>query len=173
MDQYFIAIEPPEALSLRLTHVMSQLGDEWPVPHVTVKNPVGLGADLAWLAPARDVVSRCEPLHVVLGPVQTFDTRVLYLAVSCPGLDELHQRLVEACASGSGGIIVDDERPYVAHLTLSRSHLDDAPRVQRWLDDLEHAKPFEVHQLTIFHREPTTHYSAWSHLALSHESSLN
>ena len=167
MDQYFIAIEPPEALSQRLTRVMSQLGDEWPVPHVTVKNPLGLGPDLAWLAPAREVISHCEPLRVALGPVRTFDTRVLYLAVTCPGLDELHRRLVEACALGREHNAIDVERPYVAHLTLARSHVDDVARVQRWLDDLEHAEPFEVHQLTVFHRELTSHYSAWSHVALS------
>lgn len=166
MDQYFIAIEPPEALSQRLTRVMSQLGDEWPVPHITVKNPIGLGADLRWLAPAREVISHCEPLRVALGPVRTFDTRVLYLAVSCPGLDALHQRLMDACGQGSEDALFD-ERPYVAHLTLTRSHLDDAPRVQRWLEDLEHATPFDVHRLTVFHREPTTHYSAWSHVSLS------
>ncbi len=165
MDQYFIAIEAPRALAQRLTRVMSQLGDEWPVPHITVKNPLGLGPDLAWLAPAREAVSTWGPLHVRLGPLRRFDERVLYLAVTCPGIESLHQRLVEACATGAHE--AEEARPYVAHLTLSRSHVDDPARVRRWLADLDGDEPFEVRALTIFHREPTTHYSAWSHLALT------
>ena len=164
MDQYFIALEPPRALAQRLQRVMSELGDEWPVPHVTLKSPEGLGEDLAWLAPAREAVAGWGVLHVTLGPVRSFDDRVLYLAVSCPGIETLHQRLVRACAHEADDLV--EERPYVAHLTLSRRHVDVASRVQRWLDDLEADAPFAVDALTVFRREPTTHYRAWSHLPL-------
>jgi 2'-5' RNA ligase len=143
--------------------VMSQLGDEWPVPHVTLKSPLGLGDDLAWLAPAREAVRGVGALHVRLGPVRSFDTRVLYLAVTCKGIEQLHERLLAACLSSD---VREEDRPYVAHLTLSRSHADDVARVQRWLGDREGEDPFEVRELTIFHRAPTTHYSAWSHLPL-------
>ncbi len=163
MDQYFIALEPPVPLARRLVRVMSQLGDEWPVPHVTLKSPLGLGDNLAWLAPAREAVRGVGALHVQLGPVRAFDTRVLYLAVTCEGIVPLHERLLAACQSGGAR---DEDRPYVAHLTLSRSHADDIARVQQWLGDLEREDPFEVRELTVFHRSPTTHYSAWSHLSL-------
>ena len=168
MLRHFIAIEPPADQRERIADVMGQLGDPWPVPHITLKSPLGLTPDLAWLPAVREVATRSPHQHVRLGPLGTFDHRVVYLSVEGDGLESLHLALIEAVRDSvaSGPSLV--ERPFVAHLTLSVARPDavltDYTRLCAPLADLG---DFEASALTVFQREePHTHYRAWAELPL-------
>lgn len=166
--RYFIAIEPPEDQRLRIADVMRELGDPWPVPHITLKSPHGLTPDLAWLPAVRDVARRSPRQRVRLGPPGTFNHRVLYLAVEGDGLEPLHLALVEAVRGAAAAALAVEERPFVAHLTLTVARSEEAlPDYRRVWAPLAELDAFESTTLTVFQRdEPHTHYRAWAELPL-------
>jgi 2'-5' RNA ligase len=92
-------------------------------PHITLVPPINVADDEvdAAIALARRVAEAERPLHVVLGPVDTFNpvTPVVFLRVSGPGLDGI-KRLRDALDSAP--LAQELSHPYVPHVTLS----DDA-----------------------------------------------
>ena len=174
MLSYFIAIEPPVDQRHRIGAVMRQMGDPWPVPHITVMAPNGLTPDLAWLSRVREVAAQSPRFTVRIGEAKTFGDRVLYLSVEGTGLDSLHRRILEA-VSPVADLVPEPsgEREYLPHLTLARSRKEGAlPPFQELVSTLRDIPPFEVVELTVFRREdPSTRYRAWKRLplALSHE----
>ncbi len=168
MLHYFIGIEPPADQRSRITDVMRELGDPWPVPHVTLKSPHGLTPDLTWLAGVRDVAARTPRTRVRIGSANTFGDRVLYLAVEGEGLEPLHRSLDEVVRRGLANDEVLPERPFVAHLTLIVARPDEPlPSYHHLTARLADLDPFDVAALTVFQRdEPRSHYHAWAQLPL-------
>ncbi len=92
-------------------------------PHITLVPPINVADDEVddAIALARHVAAAEQPLHVVLGPVGTFNpiTPVVYLRVSGPGVDGI-KRLRDGLDSGP--LAQELSHPFVPHVTLS----DDA-----------------------------------------------
>ncbi len=168
MLRYFIGIEPPADQRSRIADVMRELGDPWPVPHVTLKSPHGLTPDLAWLPGVREVAARSPRTRVRVGNPNTFDGRVLYLAVEGEWLEPLHRALAEAVRRDRADDEVIPERPFVAHLTLIVARPDEPlPQYHHLTGRLADLDPFDVAALTVFQRdEPRSHYHAWAQLPL-------
>ncbi len=168
MLRYFIGIEPPADQRSRIADVMGELGDPWPVPHVTLKSPHGLTPDLNWLPGVRGVAARAPRTRVRIGSANTFGDRVLYLAVEGEGLKPLHRALDEAVRRGQTGGEATSERPFVAHLTLIVARPDEPlPPYHHLTAKLADLDPFDVAALTVFQREePRSHYHAWAQLLL-------
>jgi 2'-5' RNA ligase len=166
---FFIGLAPPAGVARRLADAMSTLGDPWPVPHVTLKAPPGLLADLSWLPGVRDAAARTAPFRVSFGEIGTFDGRVLRVLVHGEGLAPLRACILRAVEVTSGALVgQDEERPFVPHLTLAvaRRRRDLAPydEVAAALDGLE---PFEVQDVCVFRRDgPGTPYLVHERLAL-------
>lgn len=166
--RFFVAITPPEEMSAELAKLMGDLGDPWPVPHVTVKAPPGLTADGWWLDHVRAVASRTAPFEVLIGGLRTFGHRVVYLAVSATPLEEVHRRLIELIPETSAERQGREEpQTYVPHLTLA------VARSSRPLPPLEEVRarlgplpPFFAHELVVYRREdPSRGYEPWHRLA--------
>jgi 2'-5' RNA ligase len=166
MPRYFIAVEPPDDQRILIAAAMRQLGDPWPVPHITVKSPLGLSPDLKWTSRVRLVAAQVAPFIVKIGPPGTFGNRVLYLSVAGSGLVELHRRVLEAFSPVAG---LDAEREFIPHLTLSISRNEQGlPPFQESVSPLQNLDPFEVSDLTVFGREDSSsHYRSWIRLPLS------
>lgn len=169
MFRYFIAVRPPQEQSVHIANVMSMLGDPWPVPHVTVKDPDGLTPDLMWLSRVREVAAQSARFNLKVGLPRTFGNRVLYLSVEGTGLERLHHD-IEAIFSRRAGFKADSsgERAFTPHLTLSVAHEGhELPPIGAWASSLRGLGPFEVSELTVFRRDvPSTHYQAWTTLPL-------
>jgi 2'-5' RNA ligase len=92
-------------------------------PHITLVPPISVAVDDLddAIALARRVAAEEQPIHVVLGPVDTFNpiTPVVYLRVSGPGLDAI-KRLRDGLDAGP--FAQELAHPFVPHVTLS----DDA-----------------------------------------------
>lgn len=92
-------------------------------PHITLVPPINVAADEvdAAVEMARDAAAEEKPIHVVLGPVDTFNpiTPVVFMRVSGPGLDAI-KRLRDALDAGA--FAQELSHPFVPHVTLS----DDA-----------------------------------------------
>ena len=170
MLKYFIAIEPLRDQRVRIATVMRQMGDPWPVPHITVKAPDGLTSDLAWLPRVREVAARSARFIVTIGEARTFGNRILYLSVEGTNLAQLHQSILEVISPNSDlEPTFSKEREYVPHLTLAIAHKENAlPPYEQLVSTLQKLDPFEVVELTIYRREdPATHYRVWKRLPLA------
>jgi 2'-5' RNA ligase len=152
---------------------MVRMGDQAPLPHITLHAPNGLEPDLTWLAPVGEVAGQCPTFTVSLGAPQFFDVHVLYLAVHSKEIRSLHEALVRAvshstkdsCATHEGGA-------YIPHLTLARFNDTDFEQRQ-WARSLAEGltpiDPFEVHEIVIFEKVGAGPYVAWRRLALRGE----
>ncbi|MFC4455553.1 2'-5' RNA ligase family protein [Deinococcus sonorensis] len=109
----FIGIEPPADLSAAIRAWQVQLHHDITAPHVTVKPPQGMSAEVA--ARCRAVCPQLPAFALRLHGVRTFDSRVIYLDAQGEGLHHLHWSLVEA----SGLPATSHERGgYTPHLTM-------------------------------------------------------
>lgn len=115
LTRYYLALEPPSELRAALGRLMRSLGAHHPVPHVTLIAPPDLSDDRAWLEPAARVARATAPFLVRLGPLDSFDDRVLFLAVDSPEAVLLRDRLVEALELEVRGA------DFVPHLTLAQA----------------------------------------------------
>ncbi len=92
-------------------------------PHITLVPPINVRDEELddAIAAVRRVAADQQPLHVVIGPVYTFDpvTPVLYLRVSGPGVAAI-KAMREALDSGP--LAQELSHPFVPHVTVS----DDA-----------------------------------------------
>jgi 2'-5' RNA ligase len=170
MARFYVAVKPPEPQSRILAEVMGDLGDPWPLPHVTVLPPPGLSRDQAWLPEVRAVAERSEGFRVAFAPMGSFDDRTIYVGVESPGLVELHAQIHAALAR-------DPEsrrryavgRAYVPHLTIARVSPERAPAtIERVAPALAGLEPFTARELTVFTREESAPaYHPWAWLALA------
>ena len=157
---------PRDEERIRIATVMRQLGDHWPVPHITVKSPNGLTPDLKWISRVRIVAEQVAPFRVKIDQPGTFGDRVLFLSVDSPGLVELHRRVLDVV---SRAVDIDAERVFVPHLTLSISrHAQGLPPFEELVSTLRDLEAFEVFDLTVFRREESSsHYQSWTRLPLA------
>ena len=155
MSRYFVAVEPPREQSVRIVAVMRSLGDQWPVPHITVKSPNGLTPDLEWLPVVRETVRHSVPFEVKIGRPSTFDSRVLYLSVDGFGLGVLHDAILKNLSSLNGFVSeFSIERQFTPHVTLTVARRGQTlPAFERWASALGNFEPFEVTHLTVFVRD--------------------
>jgi 2'-5' RNA ligase len=163
-ERFYVAVQPPATMAAQLSMVMSDLGDPWPIPHVTVLAPPELSADLEWIDAVREAAANTASVEVTLGGPRTFASGVLYLAVSSPGLEVLRRDLVarlRALRAPTSAVCRD--RPYVTHLTLARARPGAEP--QRWGDVAERVGdlgPFNATALTVFRRDEGSNYAVWT-----------
>jgi len=172
MPRYFIGIEPPDDERLRIATVMRQMGDQWPVPHITVKSPSGLTPDLKWLSRVRIVAEQVAPFRVKIDQPGTFGDRVLFLSVESSGLVELHRRVLDVFSPAvdtNADADADAERAFVPHLTLSIArHGQGLPPFEELVSTLRDLEEFEVFDLTVFRQEESSsHYRSWTRLPLA------
>lgn len=113
----FLGLVPPEDFAARVTAWQRALGHHITAPHVTVKAPSGLADDLAWLPAAQNVCAAFPAFEVELSGVQTFDHRVIYLAVAGERVVDLHAALLQA-VSPAVRAVHEGRGAFTPHLTL-------------------------------------------------------
>jgi 2'-5' RNA ligase len=127
-----------------------------------------LSTELSWWDAAVQVGSTSAPILVEPDGVRTFEDRVLYLSVHAPWLVELRDRLLAAITPGAASALVDDERPFVPHLTLITARRGRPLPSPRTIEPLiAHLEPFRASELTLYRRDLAAHgYRAWRRIAL-------
>ena len=170
MYRYFIGVRPPPDQSILIAGVMNSLGDQWPVPHITVKDPDGLTPDLKWLSKVRALAVQSPRFDLTIGAPCTFDDRVLYLSVEGAALERLHNDIAKLFSpAGSCQTDSTSASSFTPHLTLlvaRKGH--DLPPIGAWASLLDDLDTFEVSELIVFRRDvPSTHYQPWVTLPLT------
>jgi 2'-5' RNA ligase len=166
---FYLAIEPPRDVAIKIARVMSQLGDRSPAPHVTLRAPAELTADVEWLGRVRDAAARSAAFWVTTGPLGTFDDRVLYLVVESDGLLALRNEVLRAFESlDERSDETSTDQPYVPHLTLcvarGRRRL---PEYEDLAAPLLTLAPFNVLGLSVLRRDDlSSPYRVWKRLPL-------
>jgi 2'-5' RNA ligase len=170
MTMFYLAIEPPRDVATRIAGVMELLGDRSPIPHVTVRAPAELSAQVGWLPRVREAAARATAFAVTIGHLGTFGDRVLYLTIESAGLLSLRQDVLGAFGSGHEltGESLDD-RPFVPHLTVCVARgRRSLPPYEDLVAPLRSLPPFDVVGLTVFRRENlSSPYRAWKRLPLA------
>jgi 2'-5' RNA ligase len=170
MTSYYIAAEPPKRHLQRIAAAMRQLGNPLPTPHITVTAPSGLAPSLAWLDDVSNLVAHHLQFNIVLGEVDTFKGRVLYLSVQSPGLAQLHEDIGEILApSQELTTRLPENRPYVPHLTLAIARQTaELPPFHDVVSTLRDLEPFLAVEVTVFRRDGTVApYRPWLRLPLA------
>jgi 2'-5' RNA ligase len=118
--RFFIGVVPPDSYRARIMAFRQRWGAVRTDPHITVKAPGGLTADLAWL-PRVEAACRLIPrFSVALGYPEMFGEDVVFLPAASSELRLLHRRLVEAVGAVPGPFELQGYHP---HLTLGeRDH---------------------------------------------------
>ena len=169
MTTYFLGLEVPAGARRRLEETMSLLGDEHPLPHVTVIAPPRLGNALEWLEPVRVAVAEFPRFVANLGTARTFGDRVLYLTVESTPLVQLHRHLLAVLGPTNDDEEAHEGPSYVAHLTLAVARgRRSLPPYEPALAQLGSFRPFAVRSVVVFAREVgDVQYRAWRRLPLS------
>ncbi len=153
MTTYFLGVEVPVDTRRRLSRTMRRLGDDHPLPHVTLVAPPLLDESLDWLEPMRSTASQFPRFELSFGAARTFDDRVLYLAVESAPLVELHSRLLTALGASPKQKAAHETSPYVAHLTLAVARGRRAlPPYEAALAELGALHPIAVRSVVVFAR---------------------
>lgn len=167
--RYFVGVAPPAGLSTRLGALMGELGDPWPVPHITLRSPPGLSPDVRWLGDVRAVAHAHAPFVVELDGLCAFAGRVLYLDVRAPSLVSIHDQLAKLlpeppASSGRS----ETGRRFVPHLTLAVARARrPLPLMASVSGRLGPLPPFRVDDLVVFRRpRPSLGYEAWRRFEL-------
>jgi 2'-5' RNA ligase len=121
--QYFIGVVPPTEISERIIGFQKRWKSnritEMVEPHITVKAPVGLTDDEAWISRARERCRSFYPFIIKLGNPASFGSDVTYLSVNSVEIHELHRLLLSIFSTS-----LEDNREwyeldyFVPHLTL-------------------------------------------------------
>jgi 2'-5' RNA ligase len=168
---YFVGAVPPDPLSAWISGWQLDLAHVVTSPHVTLKAPGHLNA--AQLAACAEACRLTPAFEAVLGGVQTFGERVIFLEAAGAGLHTLHARLVAAVGESATSFELGGYHP---HLTLAVSwrpfrvgglesgHPGDWDKLGDWARLLDHARasfedlrsaplPFCVTEAALFRKE--------------------
>jgi len=126
MTLYFLGVTPPAPIREQIESFRKAWGSPHHrvEPHVTVKAPFEYpGVPAPVLVAVRQVCAAARPLTMRLGQPGRFGgDRVLFLALTCEGLEDLHQQVLAAVSRFVPPRPGDREGgPYHPHLTLAAS----------------------------------------------------
>lgn len=168
--RYFVGIALPNVLSEQIQTIQTAVLKNRPVmeplvPHITLLHPNILMtlSPLYFIPIIKEASQALLPISVELTGIDMFDERVLYIAVKCPGLITLQEKLV--------GMLPDDiraryevGREYTPHVTIAQAKplqtlsRDVAHHLRRDLNQLLPTK-FTAKALTQFTWQADRRYS--------------
>jgi 2'-5' RNA ligase len=144
--KYFIGIVPPEDIYETIENIQKQYGDNRLEPHITVRPPVTLLDQSAWLRAIEQVCASFAPITISLPWTGNFGKRVLFIDVVSPSLHALHADLISAIEPfevADNKLYVDDS--FHPHLTLGRAWCgfsqDDFAAIRKLADSYLSASP--------------------------------
>jgi len=167
--RYFIGISLPDDLTKNLEALQAKISAGQPVmdpliPHITLLHPNILMtlSPLYFLPKVKILASEILPLEIELTKVDLFDTRVGYIAVTCPGLTQLQEQLVQLLPTDLRARY-NVGREYVPHVTLAQSkplQKLSEEYISKIKSEVEPLLPFTfaVHELTEFRQHSSRKY---------------
>ncbi len=174
-EMYFIALQPPPALSAQITAIKQGLADRWGLrhalrspPHITLRSPFRWTAEQRtsqapglqhWAATQR-------PVHIELNGFDCFAPRVLFIRVEDnPALRQLQQGLMQHLILSGAAPAEAHPRPFHPHLTLA--HRDLTPTLFARLWPRWETRAWQAHfcvesvDLLCLHADGWRVHSAW------------
>lgn len=120
--KYFIGIVPPEDIYEAVLNIQKQFGDNRLEPHITVRPPVTVTNETAWINAIENVCSSFSPILASLPGTGNFGNRVLFIDVDSKPLATLHDAIIKAIKPFEHVDNNQEEsRAFRPHLTLGRS----------------------------------------------------
>jgi 2'-5' RNA ligase len=119
--KYFVGIVPPVPIYEKVIEIQQQFGDNRLEPHITIRPPVALADETAWVTAIEHLCERYAPFPLSLTGTGNFGKRVLYIDVGSVQLEVLQHELVRAIKPYEKEGSQEDSRPFKPHLTLGRS----------------------------------------------------
>lgn len=125
---YFIGLTLPTDISSAIIDVQTSLYDDnillQPlVPHITIIQPNALSQiSPIWIKPvAKNIANNYLPLKAKITDVKTFNDKVIYLAIDCPGLIDMQKDLVAALPKDIYQRYYVGRLPYTPHITIAQT----------------------------------------------------
>lgn len=122
LKKYFIGIVPPDDIYQAVLHIQEQFGDNRLEPHITVRAPVNVANETAWLQAIENVCSSFSPVYIELPATGHFGNRVLFIAVKSERLGIMHDAMIQAIETFEQPDQNQQEHEsFHPHLTLGRA----------------------------------------------------
>lgn len=119
--KYFIGIVPPDDIYQKVLSIQNQFGDNRLEPHITLRPPVTVTDEAAWIKAIETVCNSLPALEISLPKTGNFGNRVLFIDVRSQQLESLHKLLINAIKpfeQQENGPV--ENRAFNPHLTLGR-----------------------------------------------------
>ena len=126
--KYFIGVVPPEPIYQAVLQIQQPFGDNRLEPHITVRPPVALADEEAWVTEIEKMAGHFAPFSLSLTGTGHFGKGVLYIDVQSVPLEALQQQLVRVIKPYEKEGPREDTRPFKPHLTLGRAWCGFTPK---------------------------------------------
>ncbi|WP_297819286.1 2'-5' RNA ligase family protein [Segetibacter sp.] len=121
--KYFIGVVPPGNIYETVLNIQKQFGDNRLEPHITLRPPVTVSDEIAWIAAIEKVCNSFRPFPICLPDTGNFGNRVLFIDVQSTHLTNLHKELITAIQpfeEGDARQQPQQHESFHPHLTLGR-----------------------------------------------------
>ena len=118
--KYFIGIVPPDNIADAIVSIQQPFGDNRLEPHITLRPPVTVIDDAAWLRIAERICASFPPIPISLTGTGNFGKGVLFIDVKSDTLVKLHRLIIEALKPFEQAETKQQNQSVNPHLTLGR-----------------------------------------------------
>lgn len=119
--KYFIGIVPPDDIYETVLNIQKQFGDNRLEPHITLRPPVTVLNETAWVNAIETICNSFRPFPISLPTTGNFGNRVLFIDVQSSTLTILHNELIPAIQPYEEADMKQQQnQSFHPHLTLGR-----------------------------------------------------
>jgi 2'-5' RNA ligase len=158
--KHFIGIVPPEDIYNAVFNIQKQFGDNRLEPHITLRPPVIVTDEEAWITAIEQVCKSFSPFEIALPGTGNFGKRVLFIDVKSEAIDTLHYSIMEAVKPFEQPELKQQGQSFNPHLTLGRSWCGFTPQhfieMRKLANGYLSAKPvsFDSKFVRVYHKSP-------------------
>lgn len=169
---FFIGIVPPKYLYDTILNIQQQFGDNRLEPHITLRPPIALTDETAWVEQVQAVARSFPPFTIHLPKTGNFGKRVLFIDVVSKELYQLYDQLLPSIKPFEKPAREED-RNYHPHLTLGRKWCGFTPehfkQMKILTDEFLSEQPisFTMQYIRIYHKSGSKRYQTLRDIPLA------